>query len=242
MKTKETNYQIKVLSNDKSFDICEGFEIHGDFKSRTELHPFAEFLRDHYRALKVELVFNGQMVYNGELNDDALNIIEGVVQEEGIAFTDKDFFRDDNEHFYNCECHDGYAECTLIHTDGQPEEPHLKIKVVYPLLADILEDNVKVAAIREWRGLSDNDEITFGDIMLKYGEIEKRQVYDLEDLFYWFDVDTIHIEPFELKYNGTLITHITMDDNGRISYCHGTTTTYNRPFSLIFDNEILKCF
>lgn len=236
METKETRYQIKGV------DTSEGFEIHGDFKSRAELYPFAKFLYNHYKKFNVCLVFNGQNVYNGQLNIDTLNMIEGVVQEEDIAFTDKDFFRDDKEHFYNCECHDGYAECTLIRMDGQPEEPHLKIKVVYPLLADILEDNAKVAAIREWRGLSDDVEITFGDIMVKYGEIEKRQVYCLEDLFYWFDVDTIHIEPFELEYNGMLITHITMDDNDRISYCHGTSAIYDRPFSSIFDNEILDCF
>jgi len=90
-----------------------------------------------------------------------------VCIEEEVLFTDKSFFKDSKEHCYKCECHNGYAVGTPV------DEDLPKIKVEYPLRNVIVRSIARSAEVLQYRGLYDLTarDITYGDIMMKYGKI-----------------------------------------------------------------------
>lgn len=94
-----------------------------------------------------------------------------IIFEEAIEFVDDDIFGNDMEHEYNCECKDGVAIGTLC--DESDTNAPKKIKIEYPLLKEILEDEDKCDYILQYRGLYDltASDINYGDIMMAYGDI-----------------------------------------------------------------------
>ena len=92
------------------------------------------------------------------------------ILEEDILLTNKKLFGDKEEHAFNFKCYNGYAEG--INTD--PDEKIQKVIMTYPLRKDVLADKEMWEAVLEYRGLYDctKRDITYGDIMLKYGEIQ----------------------------------------------------------------------
>lgn len=95
------------------------------------------------------------------------------VLETDVYFHDVQFFGDDEEHYYDVECHDGYAMAKKCNDDDSgPAE----LMVTYPKREAIINDEAKVDALLDYRGLtglSAND-ITFGDIMLFYGKLKTK--------------------------------------------------------------------
>lgn len=235
---KKQIYKVRLHSDNA--------DISATFHSREDTYDFLMNLSTHYKNTSATLTINGDVAAEGLLDKDFINIAEGVVTEDGVSFTDKDFFRDEEEHFYMCECHNGYAECVSKEMNDK-RNPHLKIKVTYPLMEDIMKDDEKVAAVREYRGLLEDDEITFADIMVKFGKIVKREIYWVDDLLYWFDVDMLCIEKLDIEYNGRKITHLEMDDDGILWYWSGepkgkdsSKMCGNAFYGL--NEDILKCF
>ena len=92
------------------------------------------------------------------------------VVEEEILFTNKKIFKDNEEHSYTCRCFDGVAVCTPTDEADQP-----MIVATYPKKKEVLSDKELCRAILDYRGLYDlrNSQITYGDIMLKLGELTK---------------------------------------------------------------------
>lgn len=94
------------------------------------------------------------------------------VLETDVYFHNPKFFGDDVEHYYNVECYDGHATGKRCSCDNTaPSE----VKLTYPKRSEILKDERKVKAILDYRGLTDlsAEDITFGDIMLLYGKLER---------------------------------------------------------------------
>jgi hypothetical protein len=94
-------------------------------------------------------------------------ILQCVIEEE-ILFTNKEIFKDNEEHSYMCKCFDGVAVCTS--NDEENELP--MIVATYPKKSEVMADKELCESIREYRGLVDiiNSEITYGDIMIKLGK------------------------------------------------------------------------
>lgn len=91
--------------------------------------------------------------------------------EDGILLTNKKIFGDNEEHAYDIICHDGIAIGTK--SIDEPEKLPTTIILIYPLRDTILTNRVKSREVLEYRGLDElsPNEITFGDIMVKYGVI-----------------------------------------------------------------------
>lgn len=96
------------------------------------------------------------------MKKDFINEIEVIFQDEKI-------FGDNEEHYYDVMCYDGYG--IGISSDGfsTPKE----IKITYPKLSEILEDKDRTNYILKYRGLHDLNErdIHYGDIMMAFGKI-----------------------------------------------------------------------
>lgn len=101
--------------------------------------------------------------------------MENYCFEEEILFTDKKVFGDDLEHPFDCKCYDGYAECVAVDCEENDNLPNDVITVTYPLRDTIVTHQRKAYQVLEYRGLFDLDvdDITFGDIMVCFGKIEK---------------------------------------------------------------------
>ena len=99
--------------------------------------------------------------------------MDKTIFEESIEFVDEEMLGDNQEHCYDCDCHDGVAIGTLC--DGDEGNAPERIKIVYPKLSTILQDEDAVQHVLEYRGLHDLNasDITYGDIMMAYGEITK---------------------------------------------------------------------
>lgn len=94
-----------------------------------------------------------------------------LVTTEEILFTNKDIFKDDNEHPYNCECHDGIAYCTKVECEENKKAPtHLLLG--YPQMYEI-KGTAKEEACREHRGLRHGEPLNYADIAMQYGKIGK---------------------------------------------------------------------
>lgn len=91
--------------------------------------------------------------------------------EDGILLTNKKVFGDNDEHEYDIVCHDGIAIGTK--SSDEPEKLPRTIILIYPLWDTVVSDRVKSRKVLEYRGLDElsPNEITFGDIMVKYGVI-----------------------------------------------------------------------
>jgi hypothetical protein len=94
-----------------------------------------------------------------------------IIFEEAIEFVDDNIFGNDMEHTYDCECKD----CVAIGTLSDPSDTSApkKIKIEYPSLEEILEDEDACDYILQYRGLYDltASDINYGDIMMAYGDI-----------------------------------------------------------------------
>lgn len=88
-----------------------------------------------------------------------------------ILFTNKAIFKDDNEHPYNCECHNGFAYCTKVECEENKKAPtHLLLG--YPRMYEIT-GTAKETACREYCGIQMSEPLTYSDIAMKYGKIGK---------------------------------------------------------------------
>jgi hypothetical protein len=98
---------------------------------------------------------------------------KSVIEEE-IYFNNKKIFKDDIEHPYDCVCYDGYAICRAVQCEDNENVPPI-LKLNYPLRKEIMKSNAKCNSILAYRGLYDlsKKNITYGDIMVLYGVIEK---------------------------------------------------------------------
>lgn len=97
--------------------------------------------------------------------------MDKTIFEESIEFVDEVMFGDNQVHCYDCDCEDGIAIGTLC--DGEESNVAKRIRITYPKLAEILKDEDACKHILEYRGLYDlkPSDITYGDIMITYGEI-----------------------------------------------------------------------
>jgi hypothetical protein len=92
-----------------------------------------------------------------------------VIIEEGILFTDKKFFKDGDEHEYNCRCSNGQATCFLADDDDKTAPKEIVVK--YPKMKELTTKQKDY--ILEYRGLYDltHKDIHYGDVMVAYGKI-----------------------------------------------------------------------
>lgn len=97
---------------------------------------------------------------------------EKSILENGVYLVDNSVFNDGNEHIYDVECFDGYAIATKA-VDEESENAPSRLKLSYPLRAEIVNNEDKAHKVLEYRGLYDlkPQDITFGDIMMCMGKI-----------------------------------------------------------------------
>jgi hypothetical protein len=92
-----------------------------------------------------------------------------TIYEDGVLFTDEEFFGDKGEHEYNCRCSNGQATCFLA--DDEDKTAPKKIVVKYPKIKELTTKQKDY--ILEYRGLYDltHKDIHYGDVMVAYGKI-----------------------------------------------------------------------
>ena len=92
---------------------------------------------------------------------------------EEVYFNDKKIFGDDEEHYYDVECFDGYAIATKSKVCDNDNAP-AKLKVTYPKREEVVKNKKLAAEVLDYRGLDDltAKDITFGDIMIYLGKLE----------------------------------------------------------------------
>lgn len=97
---------------------------------------------------------------------------QDVCMEEEIEFNDPDVFGDNEIHIYDCECYDGHAIGRVSDIDENENSPS-EIHIEYPTLDEILSNRDATYEVLRYRGLQDwgPEDITYGDIMMKYGKI-----------------------------------------------------------------------
>lgn len=101
------------------------------------------------------------------------------VEEDEVLVTDKELFGDNEEHAYDMRCHDGWAEGTPSNDEeGLPA----RIRMTYPKRDEVLADKKLAHYVLKYRGLYDLDfdDITYGDIMMALGEVDKTDEYKPE--------------------------------------------------------------
>ena len=107
--------------------------------------------------------------------------LSGKIDKNNTIMENKDFIIEEEvlvkicqyeEVPYRMECYDGYAIGTLLDEEYQCPKT---IRMEYPKLADVLEDNDLCYHILKYRGLFDKtaDDIHYGDIMMYLGGIVK---------------------------------------------------------------------
>ena len=102
------------------------------------------------------------------------------IQEEDVLLQDKDIFGDNNEHSYNCRCYDGWAIGVL--SDIEDKNAPKQVRLKYPKLKEVLDDEEMTNYVMTYRGLNDEDcaykegfepfDIHYGDIMMALGKID----------------------------------------------------------------------
>ena len=92
---------------------------------------------------------------------------------EEVYFNDKKIFGDNEEHYYDVECYDGYAIATK-RNDYDDDKAPAKLKVTYPKREEVIKNKKLAAEVLDYRGLDDltAKDITFGDIMIYLGKLE----------------------------------------------------------------------
>lgn len=114
-------------------------------------------------------LFSEMLEVTIDLSYDEITVLdlEREPEEREIIFVDKGVFGDEEEHYFNCKCHDGYA----IGKAADDEDCGVdKILVIYPTLEAVSKLKLK-EEILDWFGLHDKEDITFGDVAIKYGHI-----------------------------------------------------------------------
>lgn len=93
---------------------------------------------------------------------------------DDILVYDAMFFGDTNEHNYDFECYDGIAYGTL--SDDEDETAPKNITMIYPKLAEVMNDDDMQNYILKYNGLYDltANDILYEDILLAYGVIVKK--------------------------------------------------------------------
>ena len=91
--------------------------------------------------------------------------------EEDVELVDKEFFGDNEAHYYNIKCFDGHA--TAHKADEDDEIAPNVVEMTYPTLAEVLADKEKAKEVLDYRGLWDlkPSDIQYGDVMMCYGKI-----------------------------------------------------------------------
>ena len=92
-----------------------------------------------------------------------------LIHESGILFYDSDFFGDEREHEYDCDCMDGHAYCVLARmSDSAP----YSIEVEYPKIGELTDEQKDHILV--FRGLYDlsHSDITYGDVCVTFGTIK----------------------------------------------------------------------
>lgn len=90
---------------------------------------------------------------------------------DAILVSDKKVFKDDEEHNYIFNCHDGVAFGRI--SSDEKKSRFSTLIMSYPTVVELRKNPKKVDAIREYVGLDDGDEINYHDIALKYGKLGK---------------------------------------------------------------------
>jgi hypothetical protein len=126
---------------------------------------YAEFYTISSPQLMAELKASGlteleELVMDNQ--DTTLPILEDF-----ITIWESEIFGDEEGHECLCVCYDGYALC-------QEYDTHKTFKQTYPLLEEVLKDEIMQENIRECRGLPYRELIHYGDIMMYLGEIVKQ--------------------------------------------------------------------
>ena len=106
-------------------------------------------------------------------NDESTKHILTTTEE--ILFTNKTIFKDDDEHPYNCECHDGIAYCTKVDCEENTNAPE-KLRLGYPQMREI-KGTAKEDACREHRGLQHGEPLNYADIAMRYGRLGNVECY-----------------------------------------------------------------
>lgn len=117
---------------------------------------------------------NPQLI--AELKESGLTELEELVRnnkdttppvvEDFIIICEQKVFNDNEEHECLCVCYDGYALCQEY---GTPKT----FKQTYPLLEEVLKDEIMQEDIKVYRGLPYKEIIHYGDIMMIFGEVTK---------------------------------------------------------------------
>lgn len=99
-------------------------------------------------------------------------IMEICILEE-VYFNDEKIFGDNEKHYYDAECFDGYAIATK-RNDYEDDKAPAKLKLTYPKREEVIKNEELANEVLDYRGLDDRtiEEMSFGDIMLYLGELE----------------------------------------------------------------------
>lgn len=114
-------------------------------------------------------LFSEMLEVTIDLSCDEITVLdlEREPEEREIIFVDKGVFGDEEEHLFKCRCYDGYA----IGSATDDEDCCVKrIVAVYPTLEVVGKLKLKEEII-DYCGLSSKEDITFGDVAIKYGHI-----------------------------------------------------------------------
>lgn len=102
-------------------------------------------------------------------NNKTINVHE-------VIFNDPVVFGDNGEHYYDVECHDGYAKATKCTGRGfENNKGPEKLELTYPKREQVVNNKKMAAEVLEYRGLFDltAKDINFSDIMIYYGQLKK---------------------------------------------------------------------
>lgn len=93
--------------------------------------------------------------------------MENYISEQSVYVTIPNI---DEEVIYDFRCYDGYAIGTMV--CDAPNAPQ-EIKMSYPTLAEVSDDEELADYILRYRGLYDlkHNDIHYGDIMMALGEL-----------------------------------------------------------------------
>lgn len=92
------------------------------------------------------------------------NTKEKPILEPFIELFSYRIFGDGEVHSCDCICYDGFAVCFCF----EPERIFLQ---TYPKLEEVLKDTDLCDEIRIYRGIPISEELHYGDVMMKFGEI-----------------------------------------------------------------------
>lgn len=114
-------------------------------------------------AEEIKSKSNNNMNKHDFINDEII-LCNNNNPEDGVV---SHLFDDDDEHCYDGKFYDGIA---VLHKDPEDEGVPENVVVTYPTM-EVVKGNADLAQeIREYAGLSAEDDINYFDIALKYGQ------------------------------------------------------------------------